>query len=76
MKKFTIVLVILIALATAAIGGGEVVLSSIGDWLIIRKDGQCAAIDPNDGGRIVGTWPISDDKRCHMSRFIWNKLLE
>ena len=45
-----------------------------GDWVLVRNGTSgCAAIDP-DARREVGSWAISPDGRCHMSRFIWSQI--
>lgn len=45
-----------------------------GDWILVRNGtAGCAAVDPN-ARREVGTWAVSPDGRCHMSRFIWQQV--
>jgi len=40
----------------------------------MRQDKRCAAYDPAST-KIVGTWDIDEDGRCHMSAFIFRRVL-
>lgn len=68
-------LIIAILLVAAAFTTGFYYSTQIhGDWILVRNGTSgCAAIDP-DARREVGTWAMSADGRCHMSRFIWSHL--
>lgn len=53
--------------------GAYAAAAAHGDWIIMRKDGGCAAYDPRSTS-IAGQWPVRADGICHMSDFILKKV--
>lgn len=71
-----IILLICIGIACGFIGGYAASIRSHGDWILVRSQyGQCEAFDPHSK-IIVGTWNTDTHDRCHMSRFIWEQIID
>jgi len=70
--KLIVGLIVIVIVAAAC--GFMAATNMHGDWVLMRQDKRCAAYDPAST-KIVGTWDIDEDGRCHMSAFIFRRAL-